>query len=480
MSGRLTTGTDSTGAHAEQVLAALDSRRIIVRLGAHLDPVAASAAAALISMLARVHAHVELSGDAVCGSNPWAASTAADVLGRIEGHRPKPAADADGELLVSFGGGPGEICIGGNDWTARIGSTPTPAAASRFGFGLHAAVAFGAAEVLKIVLRPLGMIAVPSEFEWNLLAYTFGHLEPPADGAPADRLLFAAAGSVNSSAAAVLMPTGSRSAHVVDPDSFDLARNPYRYPAATTSTTGGKAEWVAEMLNAAGWDATSEAGDIGAWVQSQPNPGLDGTVLSSVDSIQARADVTDVLARTTLSAGVDGLALHVQREHCFDDWSCPNCDFVDEGAPITQVQQYADMTGLDPARVAVLLEGDTLHEQDIQRLSVAGKVSAGPSMAGRRLADLIARVYAEASVPVAGTPLRVSAPFVSWIAGTILAAEACKPLIGAPQLDRRLDLDMAGIPTGGVGQRRQDQTGRCLCASPWRRRAAARRYRVGS
>jgi hypothetical protein len=469
-------GADSTDAQAEQVLSALDSKRVIVHLGAQLDPVAANAAAALVSMIGRIHAHVEVAGDAACGLNPWAVETVGEVLDRISGHRPEPVSAPLADVVLSFGAGPGDVCIGGDDWTTRVGE-PTPAEADRFGFGLHAAAAYGAAEVLKIMLRPLGMMAVSAEFEWSLLTYTFGRFDPPTRSQPADPLLLAAAGSVNSSAAAVLMPTRPRPVHVVDPDSFDSSRNPYRYPAATTVTTGKKAKWVGAMLAEAGWDVADHAIDIGTWVQRQPTAGFDGTVLSSVDSVPARGDVTDILARATLSAGVDGLSFHVQREHCFDEWSCPNCDFVDEGAPITQVQLLADMTGLDPARVAILLEGDALDEHDLGVISAAGKVAADQAIVGRRLADLLARVYAEATVPVAGTALRVSAPFVSWMAGTILAAEACKPSIGAPQLDRRVDLDMSGIPTGAVGRRPRDQTGRCLCASPWRRRAAAALYR---
>jgi hypothetical protein len=176
---------------------------------------------------------------------------------------------------------------------------------------------------------------------------------------------------------------------------------------------------------------------------------------------------------------VHGLRLHVQREHCFDEFACPNCDYVDEGDPITQVQVVSDLTGLEVARAAELIQGAQLTDADLAVVVRAGRLTAvaAGGLVGRRLQDLLGRLYAEATVPVGtGDPVRVSAPFVSWISGTLLAAEIAKASIGVPLVERRLDLDMSGIPSGAVGRRRRDTSGRCTCASPWRRRAASHLY----
>lgn len=468
---RITIGAQQTPAAANQVAAALDDVRIIVRVAPGLDPIAAVAAGALVSMVSRVHHHVEIDGDALMAPNPWGASHIGQILDALTAHRPEAAADHRTDLVIAVGNTRGDVGLGGDDWTARIGE-PSQAAAVRFGFGLQAAAAFGAAEALKSALAPIGMIVVPARFEWDLLTHTYGHSEPPGGtGQPGD-LMFAGGGSVNSSAAAVLMPApGGGRAIVADPDTFDATKNPYRYPAARSATTGAKAAWVAEMLAQAGWVASGVPIDIATWVQTQVHPGFDGTVVSSVDSIPGRADVADVLAKTTLSVGVEGLALHVQREHCYDDYACPNCDFADEGAPITQAQVYADATGIEPNRVAALLDGALISDGDVDAIARAGKLSAPADLLGRRLADVIARVYAEAIVPVGTDHVSVSAPFVSWMAGTLLAVEISKPGIGATQIDRRVDLDMAGVPTGAVGRRPRNASGHCTCASPWRRRA---------
>ena len=67
---RLAVGTDATNAQAEAVLDVLDRTRVIVRVGDGLDPVAAIAAGALVSMVGRLHGNVEIDGDApfeLCG-----------------------------------------------------------------------------------------------------------------------------------------------------------------------------------------------------------------------------------------------------------------------------------------------------------------------------------------------------------------------------------------------------------------------------
>lgn len=474
---RLAVGTDATSAGVERVIDALDATRVVVRVGDKLDPLAAVAASALVSMIGRIHAHVEVDGDAACAPNPWNIKAVSDVLMAIASHRPIETRDATSDLVVSFGAGVADICVGGDDWTARIGDAPVVARAGTSGIGLHAAAAFAAAEVFKRLLVPIGFVAVPAQFEWDLLTYRFGHSDPPTATPSSPELLFAGAGSVNSSAAAILMNSARGHAAIVDPDAFDSARNPYRYPAAVGETVGPKASWIADMLRSAGWKAEPYEVTIGEWVAAQAQPGFAGIVVSSVDNVAGRADVADILAHTTLSAGVGGLALHVQREHAYDEYACPNCEFVDLGAPITQVQVIADMTGLEVARAAELIEGALLTEADLQIVANTGRADSVADLLGHRIADLVGRLYAEATIPIPGSnPIQVSAPFVSWIAGAIAAAEVTKAANGFQLLDRRLDLEMSGVPTGATSRRLRDASGRCTCASPWRRRAAGRMY----
>lgn len=476
---RLALGVDSTSAAAARVTEALDGIRVVVRLCAGLDPQAAVAAAALISMVARLHAHVDIDGDALCGPNPWGAARAADVLDRVIAHRPIAAGEPTRDLIVAVGNTPGDICIGGGDWSVVVGPNPVSAVAGRTGLGIHAAAAFGAAEVFKRALGPLGMAAVDCDFAWDLLTHTYSNSVPPKARRASEPVLFAGAGSVNSSVAAQLMGADlGGQAIVVDHDSFDAGRNPYRYPAASSDTDGPKATWVRDILRVGGWNATATVSELAGWATAQAEPGFPGLVVSSVDTVNGRADVADLLARTTLSAGVHGLRLHIQREHCFDDFACPNCDFVDLGDPLTQVQAVADATGLTLPRVADLLRGGELTAKDVAAVVATGHLppETAARLVGRRIQDLIGRLYAEASITVSGQtqPVTVSAPFVSWMTGALLAAEVVKSTLDVGMVDRRVDLDLAGVPSGAVGRRYRDSSGRCTCHSPWRRRAAAR------
>ena len=68
-SQRVRLGPELLNTDGDRVLAALDSVRIVVRPGS--QPVAALAAAGLVAQLRRVHAHVELDGDADLPPTCW-------------------------------------------------------------------------------------------------------------------------------------------------------------------------------------------------------------------------------------------------------------------------------------------------------------------------------------------------------------------------------------------------------------------------
>jgi hypothetical protein len=434
-------------------------------------------------MLARIHPHTAVDGDAALGLNPWAAGTVQAVVALLDRVRPVPTLPPGEDFVIAVGpGGPADLWMGGDDWTVLLGRHEQPIGAGSIGYGIQAAAALAAAEVLKVTLGPLGFMHRPiaERFVWNLVDH---QLQPapvtPAVGPPPPLVLFGA-GSVNSSAAAMLaMLPWAGTTVVVDPDVFDQRRNPYRYPAALPTTMGGKAAWVAGILRDAGWRVQVQPVDVATWATSQPAPGFAGIALSSVDRVDARADVADVLARTTLSLGVAGLALHIQREHPTDDAACSHCQYVPVGHPITQVQQIADLTGLPLSRVAELIEGAPLTGDDMAIAVGAGRISpaAGDELVGRRIDDLLHRAYAEASVPAAGSePVVVSAPCVSWMAGVLAASEVAKAAARLPLVDRRVDIDLSGLPLGAVRRLPRDASGKCLCASPFRQRAARQLY----
>jgi hypothetical protein len=484
---RLSFGLGVVPGTGDAVLGALDGIRPVIRVGAGLDSRAATAAGSLYSMLLRLFPHTVIEGNAALGANPWGATSLGDLVRLLAGARPAPTRGPDRDLIIGVGAdvGGASLWMGGNDWTADIGPSPRSISGGRFGLGLQAAAALVVAEITKVALGPLGMrhYSVGDGVVWNLADY---RLRPAPDmpdhEAVALDTVFFGTGSVGSSAAGVLICTDDvrGSAVLVDRDTFDPTRNTYRYPASLGSEAGPKATWVKGLLTAAGWTANDLVGSASDWVRSQAEPGFTGIAVSSVDRADSRLQVADALAATTLSVGVDGLGLHIQREHVFDDLACPYCDFVSLAPPMGQIDSLAELLKLPKPRVArLLLEGDMLTPADIAIVAAAGRIRAdrAEELVGRRIEDLIRRTYAEISIPTdAAAPTAVSATYVPWMGGVLIAAELTKVALGLQMVDRRVDLDLSGVPLEGVRRQPRATSRNCICASPHRRRWATRLY----
>jgi hypothetical protein len=484
---RLSIGPGLARTSTDQVAEALDRLRPVIRIEPGVGPPSATAIGGLFSLLVRVHPHTTIDGDAEMGLNPWGVTRLSEMADRLTASRPEPRTDPSGDLIIGAGASisSARLWVGGGDWTALVGPQAAPLDATVHGYGVHAAAVLAAAEIMKLVLGPHRMMHVPltGQLTWNLINYQLtpaGTVEARPVCHPDIALL--GAGSVGSSGGGLLICDTDTIGNVVvvDPDRFDPARNPYRYPASTGTENGHKADWVAGLLRDAGWSADSVPSTVAGWTRAQPQPGWAGTVISSVDRLDGRLDVADTLPRTALSIGVAGLALHAQLEHSYDDYACPFCDFAGEAPPMTAIQALANQVGLPPARVAQLdLDGLALERADVEGAVAAGRIRAerAEELIGRRIDDLVRRAYAEVTVPIPGAePASVSAPYVSWMGGLFAAVEIAKAVRGLPTLDRRVDLDLSGIPLGVQSRRPRNKAGSCPCASPKRQAWAARMY----
>ena len=230
-------------------------------------------------------------------------------------------------------------------------------------------------------------------------------------------------GSVGSSVAGALVfcPGLTGEAIAVDPEDFDPARNPFRYPALSGGETGAKATWAAGLLQNAGWAAEPTTGGIGTWNAAQPTPGFDGNIVSSVNELTARFEVADVLAREVISAGVGGLAFHVQRERLGDEWACPYCEYVPAEPALTQAHVIAAQLGLPVEKVIALqIPGAVLTAAELEASAAGGKISpeTAARLVGHRLADLVAGAYAAAADRA--SPARAAASPASRAASSAL------------------------------------------------------------
>ena len=302
--------------------------------------------------------------------------------------------------------------------------------------------------------------------------------------------MFAGGGSVGTSAVALtataLGPEYANSPDaadvlftIIDLDRFDETRNPFRYPALLGGETEDKATLLAGRLREAGLNAVGVVDTVGHWVTGRATPGVQGLVISSVDTIEGRLEVADIIAEQTLSIGVRALELHAQREQMGGVAACPFCHYVDAAPAMTQADVYVGGTGIAQNRILELLAGDKLTASDIAAAAGAGKVRGdGASLVGRRVDDLIGRIYADAPVPTTdgAIALTIAFPQVSWFAGTLAAVELVKQIRGLPTLQGRVDVDLAGLPPGAVRIMQRDGSGRCLCNSAVRQQAWTRLY----
>ena len=111
-----------------------------------------------------------------------------------------------------------------------------------------------------------------------------------------------------------------------------------------------------------------------------------------------------------------------------------------------------------------------LEQQDVDQMVAVGRLQAHDAhgLVGARLADLRNRFYAQAAIPAAdpgaAPPAPLSAPFVSWACGVLLAAEVAKNARGLAAVERRVEVDLHGYPADFVHILPADSSGRCACA----------------
>lgn len=490
---------------AAVVLRRLDETAVVVAIDSHTDAAARVAAAAFITMIARLVPTVMVDTSVELPANWWRATSWADLLERLESVRPQTELPASRRLTVGFGvlQPDCDVYIGGGDWNVVLAGNPVALeTGNEHGLGIHAAACLAVSQVLIKVLGELGFpgVEVSGVVETNLIDHGLHQVDkqtlPPAVLPTNAPTAFLGVGSVGSSALALLTTACSPALNpnssiasalalaldltAVDRDVFDPDRNPFRYPALLGGETGKKATGMVYRLMQLGMNAKASNSDVAMWNTAQTAPGWHGVVVSSVDTLGGRLDVADVLGEQTLSAGVSGTELHVQWERFADGYACPFCDFVRADPPLTQAGVYAQVTGIAVPRVLALLQnGAVLDASDVDTAIAARRLPphAREALVGAPLSDLIRHAYAEAELrPMGADPgaggevIAVASPQVSWFAGTLVAAELVKHMLGLPTVNRRVDLDVAGLPAGIVRRPLADATGTCVCHSGVRRR----------
>lgn len=355
-------------------------------------------------------------------------------------------------------------------WNTRLSREPHAPLRGK-GPAVAAASALAAAQITRDILPEIGGVHPAGLWEWNLLDYTLRCIEVEPSPSEVDFALFGA-GSVGSSLIyALLLAEAEGNLVAVDTDKL-VDRNRVRYPLWLHARGGRKVDWLRSMSVDSPLTVVPAFQSAADYVSTMPGP-LELAV-SALDNVTGRRDVVDALAETTLDSGVDGLQFHVSRHSFGDGFACAYCDYVDAGELMDQASVYASMSGLAEERVQALLVGEVLSSEDLEIVRESAGISDSlDDFEGARLHDLVrARLYAQARVVVGESVVAVSAPYVSALVGAVLASETLKRSshLERYRLDRRIDIDCSGYPTGFLSRPAQDKSGRCLCASDFRLR----------
>ncbi len=464
------------GGDAHALAARLDSTELVIRCTADQVAVALS----IVNLAARLLPNVRFEAPtSAIALTPFGSGTAAQVARDIvTAVRPSKPRRVSRSVIVDVGVGASgaDLYALADAWSLEL--SPFPIAGwledSDRGPANVAASALAVGEVLRRILPELPGVRLSAPYQWNLVDYRRTLAPSTIRRAAVDAVLFGV-GSVGSSLIyALLIGEGRGRITVVDPDTLH-PRNRLRYPLWIHGPPAAKAVWAASFSRD-GLQILPVVARADDWI-----PGANGVSLAvaAVDNADARRDLVDLMARTTLNAGVDGLQLHVSRHGLGDGYACVYCQYVDVSPAADQTGVYVALTGLTPVRVAQLLGGMPVTLDDVSEMRRAGRLErVDEDLVGRRIVDLSRdHLYAAAPTSLGPSALAVSAPYVSAMAGSLLAAEVLKIAAGSPHvLDRRVDVDLTGYPTGFVHRPHAEPTGRCLCHNPVRQRLYRNRW----
>lgn len=461
----------------------------------------------LVDLLGRVFPRLDI---AIPHDMPAAAAlppgghTVGERLDTIRRRSPlRPRRPTQATITVHIGpGGPGaDVYVDASEWQTYLGRNPSRLLPSRrdSAVGPLAAACRAGARVFSTLLAPV--LEVPaSNNDTYVSALTHRSAPNPIDDpdvGPTGALdaLLVGGGSVGGAAAYTLAHEPEMAGHltVCDREHLDDT-NPYRSLLATAAAAAEQKAKVNEIKKALAHqhslDVDAQPLTITEWEASNPATTPLPLVLVAVDSRESRERVQDALPLEVVNAAVGGDLVAISG-HRTGSGPCLCCLHMPEVLDAASIKNrlIAKATGLEQRLVNELrvgrtpLKDDQLRHIERHRRLAPGALAryAGATLDALYNAEML---YGETQATTArGATVAVAAPFVTALAGVLLAGEALKRSSPATR-PYALGPDGAGIqyrenpyaPEHGYLDGHIPRSGICLCRSVWRLRAMADLY----
>ena len=495
----------------QEVIALLDATTIRVRLAGEPGWGVELAAEALIDLLARVFPRIEVVVDPAIESDarlPPGPTRLAERLQQARAHGVEPREPGAPAVTVHVGPGAeaADLYVDGHGWQAYLGRQPSQLprdVADELPFGPLAAAARGAAHAFQLATQELIPAPDPPvSIYWSGLDYSSAAapltIASAAAGCRLEAVL-AGAGSIGGAAvyAFARTPRLSGRLDVADPQALEAGN--FDRALLATAERSRREETKASVATAAlahlpGFVAEPHVRDLAAFVAARPREQPLPLTLCAVDSREARRAIQDCLPRELVNAACSPLD-SVVSGHLTGAGPCVVCLFMADWMNAEQVRYRLIARATRLPEETVLAWMTQNHQLGVHELrEIAGRRGldrgAFDDYAGVTLAELWRRelVYGGVEVTTAsGAVVVVAAPWVTALAGFLLAGEAYKrgdaglgafrlgPYAGAPGLHYRESVYGSPALAQLTNPARWPDHA-CLCNSPRRRRLIVERY----
>ncbi len=475
-------------------------------------------AVALVDQLGRLFPRIEIVSESDAPADPRLPPGAGRLVERLEAARARgfaPAPPTD-EVAVTAAIGPAagdaDVHVDGTGWQSYVGAQPSRLHGdddSVVPVGPLIAACRGANQVVQLVLgERLAQPAQTIESSYSSALTYQCSTEPFDDPAltPPLRLeaVLVGAGSIGGAGVYLFANVADLAGEldVVDDDAL-AEHNPDRAILATEELAARgavKVEVAADALaHLPALDARPHRQRFEEFVAARPREAPLPVVLSAVDSVASRREIQDAVPREVIDAacGLDQISCS---GHGTDEGPCVYCLQVENVLDSERIKYrlIAQATGLpEPTVIALLVKETPLTSQHLAAIETHRRahgesvpVSAFDSYLGKTLDTLYREkfLYGEALVTTeGGGQAAVAAPFITALAGFLLAGEALKAAAGGAYAPFRLG------PRGEIATMyREDPwsspvnalllnpprwpTSECLCRSPRRLRLLRARY----